>query len=180
MFVETLALQAVIAAGRQMSSGRRRIVIQKDFRDAALAGELRDQRRIARSAYLDRIGLVASFESGLLPLPDGETVVLKPMLMVVTERDLVLLASEIGEDIETEYARLPRDGITGVRVLDVEGNPVPDTLVHPLDELDPAVAGTFVLAIDLAGQERIGLVFRSANGAGEAADRLHRHLGAAS
>jgi hypothetical protein len=73
MFVETLALQAVIAAGRQVASGRRRVVIQQDFRDAAWAGELRDERRIARSKYLDRIGVVASFESGLLPISEGDT-----------------------------------------------------------------------------------------------------------
>ncbi len=176
MFVETLTLQAVIAAGRQMSSGRRRIVIQQDFRDAALAGELRDQRRIERSKYLERIGVLASFESGLLPLPAGDAVVLKPMLMVVTEPDLVLLASEIGEDVQTEYARLPRAGVTGVRVLDADGNPVPEALVHPRDELDPALSGTFVLGLDLADQERIGLVFRSANGAGEMADRLRRYV----
>jgi hypothetical protein len=176
MFVETLALQAVIAAGRQVASGRRRVVIQQDFRDAAWAGELRDERRIARSKYLDRIGVVASFESGLLPISEGDTVLLKPMLMVVTDKDLVLLASEIGEDVLSEYARLPRAEVTSVRVLDADGNPAPEGLVHPRDELDPALSGTFVLGLDLADQERIGLVFRSANGAGEVADRLARFV----
>jgi hypothetical protein len=176
MFVEALAFQGVIAVAHDLAGGRRRPIIQQEFRDAAMAGELRDTRRIIRSRFLDRIGVVASFESGLLPIPDGDAVVLKPMLMVVTEPDLVLVASEIGEDVEMEYARLPRDGITTVQVLDAEGNPVPDSLLHPRDELDPAVSGTFVLGVALVDQDRIGLVFRSANGAGEAADRLKRFL----
>jgi hypothetical protein len=176
MFVEALAFQGVLAVAHDLAGGRRRPIIQQEFREAAMAGELRDQRRVQRSRFLDRIGVVASFESGLLPIPDRDAVVLKPMLMVVTEPDLVLVASEIGEDVETEYARLPRDGITTVRVLDVEGNPAPDSLVHPRDELDPIVSGTFVLGVDLVDRDRIGLVFRSANGAGEAADRLERFL----
>ena len=176
MFVEALALQAVVAVGRQIAGGRRRVIIQQDFREAAMAGELRDQRRIERSQYLDRIGIIASFESGLLPITQDESVVLKPMTMVVTEPDLVLLASEIGEDVETEYARLSRGSVSEVRVLDTDGNPVPDALVHPLDELDPSVSGTFVMALDLADGDRVGLVFRSANGAGAAMDRLRRFI----
>jgi hypothetical protein len=176
MFVEALAFRGVIAVAHDLAGGRRRPIIQQEFRDAALAGELRDTRRIIRSRFLDRIGVVASFESGLLPIPDGDAIVLKPMLMVVTEPALVLVASEIGEDVEMEYVRLPRDGITTVQVLDADGNPAPDSLLHPRDELDPAVSGTFVLGVALVDQDRIGLVFRSANGAGEAADRLKRFL----
>ena len=176
MFVETLALQGVIAVARDLSGGRRRPIIQQEFREAALAGELRDQRRIVRSKYLDRIGMLASFPSGLLPLSEEDSVVLKPMLMVVTEPDLVLMASEIGEDAETEYARLPRGGVTAVRVLDADGNQVPETLTHPLDELDPALSGSFVLGLALADQEGIGLMFRSSNGAGAAVDRIRSFI----
>jgi hypothetical protein len=178
MFVETLALQAVVAVGRQISGGRRRVIIQQEFRDAAMAGELRDQRRIVRSKYLHRIGIITSFDSGLLPLSQDDRVELKPMTMVVTEPDLVLMASEIGEDAETEYARLPRASVTGVRVVDTDGNPAPDGLLHPRDELDPALAGTFVMALDLSEGEGIGLMFRSANGAGAALDRLRRYIAA--
>src|SRR5919106_3107493 len=104
MFVEALAFQGVLAVARDLAGGKRRPIIQQEFREAAVAGELRDQRRVHRSRFLDRIGVVASFESGLLPIPDGDAVVLKPMLMVVTEPDLVLVASEIDEDVDTEYA----------------------------------------------------------------------------
>jgi hypothetical protein len=54
----------------------------------------------------------------------------------VTPQDFVLLDNWTHLDPDTELARLPRDSITDVVIVDENGNEVADQLIDPIRELE--------------------------------------------
>jgi hypothetical protein len=172
VITELLLLSAVLEGARRQN------LVQ--YQDEIADLEERRMLRGQRTRYLERIGSTATFPMGMMPSAAKGAVALRPMLAAITENDVVLLASEVGPDVEVEYARFPRNGVEGLQVLDSTGSAVPQPLLEAADELRPDVIGTFVLEIDMKGTaddaSKMGLIFRSTIGAKEAMDRLRTHL----
>jgi hypothetical protein len=96
-----------------------------------------DRLRGRRAEKLRQLqaGEVFPAGSALLMGPDGRPDP-HPVVVAVTEADLVLLSSNLdsSREPEEEIARIPRAQITGVRVLDERGEPAaPLTEVEELD-----------------------------------------------
>jgi hypothetical protein len=149
-----------------------------DRHDAQQA-EVDGRLKIARAHKIEELGPVASFLVGQGAVGDPSTPTLRPMIAVVTAEDFVFLASDYDEDVRVEYARVPRNDVAAVDVVDGEGHPVPEDVLRPVDPLaDPD--GTFVVALDRTGPDdddhRMGFAVRSAVLAGEIRDRFRTHL----
>jgi hypothetical protein len=98
------------------------LVADEDLPEAALR----------RSEKLRAIGSEASFFSGLARI-DGE---FRSVRVAVTPQDFVLLDDWAHLDPDTELARLPRQSITDVVIVDENGNEVADQLIDPIRELE--------------------------------------------
>ena len=94
--------------------------------------DLRHEAAMRRSEKLRAIGSEASFFSGLARI-DGE---FRSVLVAVTPQDFVLLDNWAHLDPDTELARLPRQSITDVAIVDKNGNEVADALIDPIRELE--------------------------------------------
>ena len=94
--------------------------------------DLRHEAAMRRSEKLRAIGSEASFFSGLARI-DGE---FRSVLVTVTPQDFVLLDNWAHLDPDTELARLPRQSITDVAIVDKNGNEVADALIDPIRELE--------------------------------------------
>ena len=90
--------------------------------DLAVDEDLRYEAATCRSEKLQAIGSEASFFSGLARI-DGE---FRSVRVAVTPQDFVLLDNWAHLDPETGLARLPRESITDVVIVDENGNEVPD------------------------------------------------------
>jgi hypothetical protein len=114
-----------------------------DIRRWQLRGEGRaivedDRLRGRRAEKLRQLhaGEVFPAGSALLTGPDGRPDP-HPVVVAVTDADLVLLSSKLDssrEAPEEEIARIPRAQITGVRLLDERGEPAPP--LSEVEELD--------------------------------------------
>jgi hypothetical protein len=141
--------------------------------------DVRGSLKVARARKIEELQPVASFLVGQGAVGDPAAPTLRPMLAVVTAQDFVFLASDYDEDVRVEYARVPRNDVVGVDVVDGEGRAVQEDVVRPADpSLDPI--GTFVVAVDRTGpdddDQRMGFAVRSAVVAGEIRDRFRRFV----
>jgi hypothetical protein len=92
--------------------------------------DLRHEAAMRRSEKLGAIGSEASFFSGLARI-DGE---FRSVLVAVTPQDFVLLDNWAHLDPDIELARLPRQSITDVVIVDESGNEVADQLIDSISE----------------------------------------------
>ncbi|HJU57311.1 MAG TPA: hypothetical protein VJ774_01065 [Actinomycetota bacterium] len=140
---------------------------------AAFAAD-RDHRHEAamrRSEKLQAIGSDATFFSGLARI-DGE---FRSILVAVTPQDFVLLDTWTHLDPDTELARVPRESITRVVIVDENGHEVADQLIDPIRELDPAEEERYAVVLkrhDSRGAlPPASFLFRSGEPALECRDR---------
>ncbi len=145
--------------------------------DLAADEDLRLEAAMRRSEKLRAIGSEATFFSGLARI-DGE---FRSVRVAVTAGDFVLLDNWTHLDPETELARLPRESITDVVIVDENGNEVADALIDPIRELETPEEERY--AVVLKRQDANGLpqpvsfLFRSGDPALECRDRYRRFIG---
>ena len=101
--------------------------------DLAADEDLRLEAAMRRSEKLRAIGSEATFFSGLARI-DGE---FRSVRVAVTAEDFVLLDNwtHLGQS-DTELARLPRESIADVVIVDENGNEVADAAHQPIRELE--------------------------------------------
>jgi hypothetical protein len=98
----------------------------------------------------------------------------------VTPRDFVLLDNWTHLDPDTELARLPRESITDVVIVDENGNEVADQLIDPIRELETPEEERFAVVLkrqNASGQlPPTSFLFRSGEPALECRDRYRRFI----
>lgn len=98
------------------------------------AGEIADsdELRMRRAEKLQRLAAREVFAAGaaLMAGPEDKPFP-RPVVVAVTDDDLVLLDARVEVVPEDEIGRIPRREITGVRLLDQRGEPV-----QPLSEVE--------------------------------------------
>jgi hypothetical protein len=145
--------------------------------DLAADRDLRQQTAMRRSEKLRAIGSEASFFSGLARI-DGE---FRSVLVAVTAQDFVLLDNLTHHDPDTEFARLLRESITDVVIVDENGNEVADQLIDPIYELETPEEERFAVVLKLEAANDaprpVSFLFRSGGPALECRDRYRRFIG---
>jgi hypothetical protein len=139
--------------------------------------ELHHDAAIRRSEKLRAIGSQATFFSGLARIDDE----FRSVRVAVTPHDFVVLDNWTHLDPEAELARLPRESITDVVIIDAQGYEVADELIDPIRELETPEEERY--AVKLKRHEAIGelppvsFLFRSGEPALECRDRYRRFIG---
>jgi hypothetical protein len=125
-----------------------------------------------RSEKLRAIGSEATFFSGLARI-DGE---FRSVRVAVTAEDFVLLDDWTNLDPDTELARLPRESIADVVIVDENGNEVADQLISPIRELETPEEERYAVVLkrhDAGGKlAPASFLFRSGEPALECRDRI--------
>ena len=105
-----------------------------------------DELRMRRAEKLQRLAAREVFPAGaaLMAGPEDKPFP-RPVVVAVTEDDLVLLDARVEVVPEDEIARIPRRQITGVRLLDQRGEPVQP--LSEVEELDAPVQ-TYLVYVD--------------------------------
>jgi hypothetical protein len=156
--------------------------VQLDDAQAAMADlaadqDLRHEAAVRRSEKLRAIGSEATFFSGLARI-DGE---FRSVRVAVTAQDFVLLDNWTHLDPDTELARLPRESITDVVIVDENGYEVADQLIDPIRELDTPEEERYAVVLkrhDASGQlPPASFLFRSGEPALECRDRYRTFVG---
>lgn len=144
--------------------------------DSAEDQDLRDGAAMRRSEKLRAIGSEASFFSGLARI-DGE---FRSVRVAVTPQDFVLLDNWTHLDPDTELARLPRESIAHVVIVDENGNEVADQLIDPIRELETPEEERYAVVLkrkDANGvPQPVSFLFRSGEPALECRDRYRRFI----
>jgi len=135
----------------------------------------RQEAAMRRSEKLRAIASEAAFFSGLARV-DGE---FRSVLVAVTAQDFVLLDSW-NHDPEAEFARLPRQSITQVMIVDENGLEVADALIDPIRELETSQEERYAVVLkrqDASGElPPASFLFRSGEPALECRDRYRRYI----
>lgn len=144
--------------------------------DLAVDEDLRHEAAIRRSDKLRAIGSEATFFSGLARI-DAE---LRSVRVAVTAQDFVLLDNWTHVDPDTELARLPRESITDVVIVDEHGNEVADQLINPIRELETPEEERYAVLLkrhDASGVlQPVSFLFRSGEPALECRDHYRRFI----
>jgi hypothetical protein len=144
--------------------------------DAAEDQDLRHEAAMRRSEKLRAIGSEASFFSGLARI-DGA---FRSVRVAVTAQDFVLLDNWTHLDPDTELARLPRESITDVVIVDENGNEVADQLIDPIRELETPEEERYAVVLkrrDANGElPPASFLFRSGEPALDCRDRYRRFI----
>lgn len=138
--------------------------------------DLRHEAAMRRSEKLRAIGSEATFFSGLARI-DGE---FRSVRVAATAEDFVLLDDRTHLDPDTELARLPRESITDVVIVDENGNEVADQLINPIRELETPEEERYAVVLkrhDANGvPQPVSFLFRSGEPALECRDRYRRFI----
>jgi hypothetical protein len=139
--------------------------------------DLRHEATMRRNEKLRAIGSEASFFSGLARI-DGE---FRSVRVAVTPQDFVLLDDWAHLDPDTEIARLPRESITDVVIVDENGNEVADQLIDPIRELETPEEKRYAVVLkrqDANGvPQPVSFLFRSGEPALECRDDYRSFIG---
>jgi hypothetical protein len=128
-----------------------------------------------RSHKLAEIGSRRLVPMGLAAVSDGAGgSALRASLLAVTADDLVLLDANVTGDPDGELARIPRSDITGVRIVDEQGDPLAAAPPSVSEELDQPPDRRFALVLDSKGGYSL-FAFRSLARAIEARDAIVEH-----
>ena len=145
--------------------------------DLAADEDLRHEAAMRRSEKLRAIGSEATFFSGLARI-DGE---FRSVRVAVTAEDFVLLDNWTHFDPDTELARLPRESIADVVIVDENGNEVADALINPIRELETSKEERYAVALKRQHAngvpQPISFLFRSGEPALECRDHYRRFIG---
>jgi hypothetical protein len=137
---------------------------------------LRQEAAMRRSEKLRAIGSEASFFSGLARV-DGE---FRSVLVAVTPQDFVLLDGFAHLDPDTEIARLSRESITEVVIVDENGNEVADQLINPIRELKTSKEERYAVVLKRQNENGVphpvSFLFRSGEPALECRDHYRRFI----
>jgi hypothetical protein len=138
---------------------------------------LRYEAAMRRDAKLRAIGSEATFFTGLARI-DGE---FRSVRVAVTPEDFVVLDDWTHLDPDTELARLPRESITDVVIVDENGNEVADQLINPIRELETSKEERYAVVLkrhDASGQlPAVSFLFLSGEPALECRDDYRRFIG---
>jgi hypothetical protein len=145
--------------------------------DFAADQDLRHEAAMRRSEKLRAIGSEATFFSGLARI-DGE---FRSVRVAVTPQDFVLLDNWTHLDPDTELARLPRESITRVVIVDENGYEVADQLIDPIREFETPEEERYAVVLrrhDASDElPPVSFLFRSGEPALECRDRYRRFIG---
>ena len=138
---------------------------------------LRYEAAMRRDAKLRAIGSEATFFSGLARI-DGE---FRSVRVAVTPGDFVVLDDWTHLDPDTELARLARDSVTDVVIVDENGNEVADQLIDPIRELETSREERYAVVLkrhDASGRlPAVSFLFLSGEPALECRDDYRRFIG---
>ena len=127
--------------------------------------------KIERARWLERLGSVAAFPSGVVavsPMPED----LVAVEIVVTSDEFVVAAPG-ANDLPEEMGRIRRDAVLGLDVLDEEGSAVPRPAGDTLEE--DALCRVGLRWRDDAGKDQEdSFLFRAPSVAWDTADRIGR------
>jgi hypothetical protein len=139
--------------------------------------DLRHDAAMRRSEKLRAIGSEATFFSGLARI-DGE---FRSVRVAVTAQDFVLLDNWTHLDPDTELARLPRESITDVVIVDENGNEVADQLINPIRELETPKEERYAVVLKRQAAsgvpQPVSFLFFSGEPALECRDHYRRFIG---
>jgi hypothetical protein len=157
---------ALYEGGDAATSARAALTFHRAMREAEAP-----HAKVERARWLDRIGSVAAFPSGVVAasaMPDDLTAV----EMVVTPEEFVIVRP--GPDgLPGEIGRIRRDAVRGLDVLDEQGSAVPKPANDSLEE--DALCRVGLRWTDAAGKEQEdSFLFRAPSVAWETADRISR------
>lgn len=145
--------------------------------DLAVDEDLRHEAAMRRSEKLRAIGSEATFFSGLARI-DGE---FRSVRVAVTPQDFVVLDDWTHLDPDTELARLPRESITDVVIVDENGLEVADQLINPIRELETPKEERYAVVLkrqDANGvPAQVSFLFFSGEPALECRDDYRRFIG---
>jgi len=145
--------------------------------DFVVDEDLRHEMAIRRSEKLRAIGSEATFFSGLGRIDDE----FRSVRVAVTPQDFVLLDNWTHLDPDTELARLTRESIAHVLIVDENGNEVADELIDPIHELETPEEERYAVVLtrqDANGAlQPVSFLFRSGEPALECRNRYRRFIG---
>ena len=131
---------------------------------------------LRRDAKLRAIGSEATFFSGLARI-DSE---FRSVRVAVTRHDFVVLDDWTHLDPDTELARFSREGITGVVIVDENGNEVADALINPIRELETSKEERYAVVLKRQAAngllQPISFLFLSGEPALECRDDFRRFI----
>lgn len=144
---------------------------------ARRAFEASEERRRLRTELLARLGASEVFAAGAVLVFDAEG---RPdphgVYVAVTDRELVLLDGDVESAPEREIGRLSMTDITGIRLLDGQGELVDVSTIDEVSELDDPGGTLVALWVDRADGGSNGFVFHAPTLALEAKRDFERVL----
>lgn len=143
--------------------------LRAEYRALVAQRDVLDQAGLQRSKKLSAIGSRATFPGGLAKV--GET--LQPVILAVTDTDVVALHADVDADPTGEIARIPRTAVTKVHITDGFGNPVAEWALDPIRELETPEQERYSIVFERSdGQPPFSLLFLSGEPAGFAMGKL--------
>jgi hypothetical protein len=160
-------------AGRRSTAGDE-AQVRADLARLAQLQDASADARLARSRKLESLGSVASFFGGLVKIAD----VVRPVLVVATPTEFVLLDADTEANPTGELARIPMKDVAAVRMLDANGGDVSDVTIDPVRELDDPADDTYTVVLDRGDGSgtSVSFLFVSGEPASFARDRFRRLL----
>jgi hypothetical protein len=119
---------------------------QADLRRLAQRHDATADARIARSRKLEALGCVGSFFGGLVKVAE----VLRPVLVVATPTEFVLLDAQTEANPTGELGRIAKADVAGVRILDENGFDVSGASLDPVRELETPQEEKYTVVLDRA------------------------------
>jgi hypothetical protein len=146
--------------------------LNAEYRALVARRDLMDQAGLNRSKKLAAVGSKASFPGGLAKV--GES--LQPVMLVVTDSDVIALHGDVDADPTGEIARIPRSGIAEVHLTDTRGNPVAASALDPVREFETPEEERYTIVFERSdAQPPFSLLFLSGEPAGFAIRKLREH-----
>jgi hypothetical protein len=160
--------------GGSSSTAAGEMQVRADLHRLAQIQDASAEARLARSRKLETLGSVGSFFGGLVKIAN----VVRPVLVVATPAELVLLDADSEADPTGELGRIAKKDVAGVRMLDAGGADVSDVTIDPVRELDDAGDDRYTVVLDRADGSgtSVSFLFVSGEPASFARDRFRQLL----
>jgi hypothetical protein len=180
---DDLLWAAEVLLGRYFGSGgtggvdAQEAQVRADLRRLAQLQEATDDARMARSRKLESLGSIGSFFGGLVKVAG----VLRPVLVVATPTEFVLLDAQAEANPTGELGRIAKIDVAAVRILDENGIDVSGASLDPVRELETPQEERYTVVLDRAdgSGSSISFLFLSGEPATFARDRFRQLLAGA-
>jgi hypothetical protein len=146
LWVAEVLLGRHVGYGGIGDAGAQEAQVRTDLHRLLRLEDATDEARMARSRKLDSLGSVGSFFGGLVRI--GET--LRPVLVVATPTEFVLLDAQTEANPTGELARIAKADVSSVRILDENGFDVSHASLDPVRELETPEEEKYTVVLDRA------------------------------